>query len=215
LRGLKASMAPRRQQLQSSPKLEEYTFTPYFDNLSTSMSVKTTAESKAIRACVDMVIENTPSLKLKVAEIASKVEDSIALQVHDIAMSQPMYQDEVTVFTLKSEAPMFEDLEKAGLKMVTKDSIEKLVPDQATHLFVIHDPAHVQTLADIAKPQTFVLLSMEAGKTFSDMNSTFIKVAHKISKDREFVLLRKVFKLQDGYLKTLNVSVCKHIPSIA
>jgi len=29
LRGMKASLAPRRQQSQASPKLEKYTFVPY------------------------------------------------------------------------------------------------------------------------------------------------------------------------------------------
>jgi len=32
LRGLKASLAPRRQQAQAAPKLEKYTFVPYISN---------------------------------------------------------------------------------------------------------------------------------------------------------------------------------------
>jgi fatty acid synthase len=35
LRGMKASLAPRRQQAQASPKLEQYTFIPY-DNTTQS-----------------------------------------------------------------------------------------------------------------------------------------------------------------------------------
>jgi len=30
LRGMKASLAPRRQQSQAAPKLEKYTFVPYY-----------------------------------------------------------------------------------------------------------------------------------------------------------------------------------------
>lgn len=32
LRGMKASLAPRRQQSQASPKLERYTFVPYISD---------------------------------------------------------------------------------------------------------------------------------------------------------------------------------------
>lgn len=32
MRGLKASLAPRRQQQQASPKLEKYTFVPFETN---------------------------------------------------------------------------------------------------------------------------------------------------------------------------------------
>jgi len=90
LRGLKASLAPRRQGAQAPPKMEEYTFTPYFDEV-TAQVIHSSAQ-KALRTCVDLVIENTPTLKLKVTEVVTKVEQSVALGVHQIAMSQPMYQ---------------------------------------------------------------------------------------------------------------------------
>lgn len=46
LRGMKASLAPRRQQTQAPPKLEQYTFIPY-DN---------TAQAKVGLHCICLVI---------------------------------------------------------------------------------------------------------------------------------------------------------------
>jgi fatty acid synthase len=50
LRGMKASLAPRRQQTQASPKLEQYTFIPY-DNIT---------QSKVGVHCISSVIRCLP-----------------------------------------------------------------------------------------------------------------------------------------------------------
>jgi hypothetical protein len=55
LRGMKASLAPRRQQIQAPPKLEQYTFIPY-DN-TTQSKVELHCVCSVIRcACVKMYI---------------------------------------------------------------------------------------------------------------------------------------------------------------
>jgi len=186
-------MAPRRQQMQSDPILEEFSFTPYFNDQTKSISMKNLAEAKAIRTCIDIVIENTSAMKLKVAEIAPTVRQSIALEVHKVGMFQPLNQIDVTLLTHKSEARWTQDLDKVGIKIVTKDSVAKMIPDEGSQLFIVHDPAPVDTLAEIAKPQTFILVVLGSGKQFSNPN--VLTVARKFSSDREFLLLRKVCSL--------------------
>lgn len=90
MRGLKASLAPRRQGTQAPPKLEQYSFTPYFDEV-TPQTLQTPLE-KALRTCVDLAIENTFSLKFKMAEVVLKAENALAYHLHQIAMLQPMHQ---------------------------------------------------------------------------------------------------------------------------
>lgn len=188
LRGLKASLAPRRQGTQSAPKLEEYTFAPYFD----TKAATNTPTEKVLRACVDLVIENTPTLKLKVSEVVRKAEESVALAVHDAAMSQPMYQDDVTVLTLKEETGKLEEVTKAGLKVTGKDAIEKLVPDQGQHLVVVDDERLVAQVEASVKERAFVLVHVPVGTPAVKAPAGFSLVAHKISKDKEMFLLRKV-----------------------
>lgn len=188
LRGLKASLAPRRQGTQASPKLEEFVFTPYFD----TKAAQSTPTEKALRALVDLVIENTPTLKLKVAEVVKKAEESVALVVHDAAMSQPMYQDDVTILTLKGETGKLETTQKAGVKVTGKDSVEKLVPEQGQHLVVVDDEKLVAQVGDSVKERSFVLVQVPTGSPVVKVPTEFSLVAHKLSKDKELYLLRKV-----------------------
>jgi fatty acid synthase len=127
LRGLKASLAPRRQGIQADPKLEEYTFVPYFD--------ESGASGSDIRTLVDIVIENTQTLKLKVTEVTRSVDTAIADQVHTVANGQPMYQDDITVLTTKSEqGKVPESWAKNGFKVVAKDEV--VPPAEAVHMVV-------------------------------------------------------------------------------
>jgi len=190
LRGLKASLAPRRQQTQASPKLEEYIFTPYFDDK--SQQTLETPMGNALRVCIDLVIENTQALKLKVIEISQKAENSLATEVHNIALSQPMYQDDVTILTLKAQAGKLEDVKKVGIKIIAKDSLEKLVPDQGNHLAVTDEEKLIQVASTSIKGTGFVLLHLPFGNITSVISEELNLVAHKVSKDREFFLLRKV-----------------------
>ena len=77
IRGMKASLAPRRQQMQSDPKLEQYQWIPYnnTDSLTTLLQI---------------VIENANgALKLKVMEIMV-AEELIMSDVVSILESEPM-----------------------------------------------------------------------------------------------------------------------------
>jgi len=189
LKGLKASLAPKRTTAQSAPKLEEYVFAAYKDEVVAPEATK----ARALRTCVDLVIENTQTLKLKIAEVVEQAEEAVVLDVHDIAMSQPMYQDDVTLFTVKSEAAKVTDsMQKAGLKLTTKDTVEKLVPEQGTHLLVVHNSEKfVETLEASVKDGGFVLLMVPAGQTVATVPK-FNTVAKKMTKEQDYYLFRKI-----------------------
>lgn len=87
LRGMKASLAPRRQQTQAAPKLEKYTFVPY-------INTKPSTPENALTSSLQIALENSGgALKLKVAELArgrSTEEHLLAKKVIDILESEPL-----------------------------------------------------------------------------------------------------------------------------
>lgn len=87
LRGLKANLAPRKQQTQSPPKLEKYVFVPY-------ENVKVVSHYNALTVSLQIALENTiGSLKLKIAELSrgkNESEDYLAKNVFNVLESEPM-----------------------------------------------------------------------------------------------------------------------------
>jgi fatty acid synthase len=82
LRGLKASLAPRRQQFGNDPKLERYTFIPYESSVN--------SEAIAVHVCVHIALENSYALKMRVAEIVSEPEEMLATQIASVLDQEPM-----------------------------------------------------------------------------------------------------------------------------
>lgn len=71
LRGLKASLAPRRQQTQASPKLERYIFVPY-ENSHSLVEDPARAKSHALTVLFNIMNKNMPALKYKILELAGE-----------------------------------------------------------------------------------------------------------------------------------------------
>lgn len=95
LRGLKANLAPRKQQAQAPPKLEKYIFVPY-------INTKAMSTTNALTASLQCALENSGgSLKLKVAEVAKgkPSDDILAKTILDILESEPMIT--VSNFTIR------------------------------------------------------------------------------------------------------------------
>lgn len=117
LRGMKASLAPRRQQTQSAPKLEKYTFVPY-NSLDKPIDVK-----KALTIFSQLISENSSgALKLKIAEIAQDktAETAFATNLVGIIESEPMLSVELVL--LSNQPENFNTLvESLGIKTATKD----------------------------------------------------------------------------------------------
>ncbi|KAK5643465.1 hypothetical protein RI129_007310 [Pyrocoelia pectoralis] len=99
LRGMKTSLAPRRQQSQAPPKLEKYEFIPYDNVIATADFSK--GQQQALSILVHTVLENSGALKLKVMEVAHdrSVEDILATQIKHVVESEPMLSIDYTLIT--------------------------------------------------------------------------------------------------------------------
>lgn len=71
LRGLKSSLAPRRQQTQADPKYERYTFVPY-ENSHSLAEDPTRGKIHALTVLLQIICENITLLKWKTVEVAGE-----------------------------------------------------------------------------------------------------------------------------------------------
>ncbi|KAI5716536.1 hypothetical protein M8J76_008196 [Diaphorina citri] len=185
LRGMKASLAPRRQQSQAPPKLEQYTF---------AIDVK-----RALTILSQLVLENSAgALKLKIAEIASDktAETAFANTLIPILESEPMLSVDLTVH---SNAPEnFNGLiESIGIKTSAKDiSAGPLASD--LHLVIGSDlltsDTKLRHALDSVKPGAFVISeeSIPADESLVSKLPGVAVVSKLLTERRTFVLVRKL-----------------------
>ncbi|KAH1002410.1 hypothetical protein HUJ04_008498 [Dendroctonus ponderosae] len=137
LRGMKASLAPRRQQAQAAPKLEKYQFVP-LQNQSNGEDVEK-ARANALTVLSQLVLENSSGAsKLKITEYLNEkpIEASLLAQITEILESEPMIAIDPTVV---SNAPVdVALLEPFGGKNVVKD-VRSAPIDSNVHLVIISD----------------------------------------------------------------------------
>ncbi|XP_044270431.1 fatty acid synthase [Tribolium madens] len=198
LRGMKASLAPRRQQAQSPPKLEKYQFVPFENNVALSENQEK-AKTHALTVLLQTVLENSSgALKLKVAEVGSgrPVESILAPSVKDILEREPMVSVDASVVT--SDSIDSSALENSGIKVVQKDVTSNPI-DQNLHLVVVadaltHDKINlIENAANSIKDGGFVLLEEPKGAINSSKLSTtgLIIVSTQVTTTKIYVLLRK------------------------
>lgn len=132
LRGVKTSLAPRRQQTQAPPKLEKFVFMPYTCDRNKEMS-----KEDALTASLQIAIENTSMFKMKVVEIANDrpAEALLSPLAMDILESEPMLRTDITVVTLNKTAAHSNLLDPLSIKISNKD-VTKVVPEQNCHLVI-------------------------------------------------------------------------------
>lgn len=85
LRGLKSSLAPRRQRVQADPKYERYTFVPY-ENSHNLVEDPMRGKVHALTVLLQIIYENLMVLKLKTVEVAGEraAEALLAPLIFDI-----------------------------------------------------------------------------------------------------------------------------------
>jgi len=87
MRGLKASLAPRRTQPGNEPSLEKYVFAPY-------EGVNGQMKASALQVCVHIALENTPALKIKATEVVppnmTETDDLLTTEIVNIIDKEPM-----------------------------------------------------------------------------------------------------------------------------
>ncbi|KAL4113184.1 hypothetical protein QTP88_016854 [Uroleucon formosanum] len=188
--GLKLEEVPLRNKGQKDPNLEFYTFQPY---------VSDTPTIYALDTCVQLAFENSGgAFKLKVAEVGTGInpESLYAKSVIDVINTEPMPSVEVTVFT-DQPAPVTEQLDEFGVRVVEKDVYRPEPIDSNCHLVIVSDQLSNAVLAKNAADSVKVggcVLFVESKKpTEQQLNSTGLElVANLRSKDNKtFVLLRK------------------------
>ncbi|CAG9818816.1 unnamed protein product [Phaedon cochleariae] len=196
LRGMKASLAPRRQQAQASPKLEKYQFVPY-ENTQPLVEDSDKAKTQALTVILQTVLENSSgALKLKVVEVGTDkpIESVLAPIIKNIVESEPMMSTEVTVVTA---GPVDTSLLEANdIKHVIRDVNTNPIA-QDTHLVVasdvlMYDKKNVLNNAVASlKPGGFILLEEIKGPIDIKKISDLEVVSKQLTDTKLYLLLRK------------------------
>lgn len=198
IRGMKASLAPRRQQAQAPPKLEKYQFVP-FENPTPLAEDNDKARQQALTVLLQLVLENSSgALKLKATEVIADrpIESALGPQIVDILEREPMVAVDYTV--VNSKVDDVSSLDALGIKSVVKDVHSNPV-DQNVHLVVIVDAfAHerseiIQNSAAALKTGGFILAEEPKGRL--DVESIaaagLVVVSTAVTSTKIYALLRK------------------------
>ncbi|XP_066991506.2 fatty acid synthase [Anabrus simplex] len=204
LRGMKASLAPRRQQAQAAPKVERYSFVPNMNSVSMkgNASDDLRVRSQALTVSLQLALENAGSmLKMKVAEVGDDrpVESLLAPIIIDTLESEPMLHVDLTVV---KNAHDTSSLDTLGVKVSQKD-VKSGPVEQNCNLIVGVDilpkPKIVldNMIASI-KNGGFVLLEEMSPVKNDVLNSTGLELVSRQSAGHHtFILLRKVGDLTE------------------
>ncbi|GAB0091808.1 Fatty acid synthase [Sergentomyia squamirostris] len=219
MRGLKASMAPRRQGTQAPPKLERYTFIPNYNAQELSEQMEMTREH-AITSAVHLCIENTKgALKIKTAELLMdrNPESLLSVTVQKVIEAEPTLASDVAVVATKS-APQLQQIAKdTEIRLVAKDPLAGPV-ESGCHLCIAADVLNnpsgeviLKNLKESIKEDGFVLLeeffvgkSNKDNKVFAKLG--FVVVSTQKSGNKEFILIRPVFDLKSRTIQVVNVT---------
>lgn len=198
LRGMKASLAPRRQQVQAAPKLEKYQFVPYENSQALSEDADK-SKQQALTVLAQTVLENSAgALKIKAAEVAvdRPIESVLGPVIKDILEREPMTSVEYTVVT---SGPVDASvLEASGIKNAQRD-VSKTPVDQNAHLVVAVDILTgkkndvLQNAVASLKPGGFVLLEEPKGPLNASLLSAanLVLVSSQTTATKTYALLRK------------------------
>ncbi|KAG5306378.1 FAS synthase, partial [Pseudoatta argentina] len=166
LRGLKSSLAPRRQQTQADPKHERYIFVPY-ENLHSLVEDPTRGKVHALIVLSQIIHENLIALKLKTVEIAGEraAEALLAPIILDILQSEldlPIMDLQVIAVSTDNYTASLNQI-NMNANVVIQD-VNKALPVQDVHLIIAVDILSNQSytvlknLAAALKPGCFILL---------------------------------------------------------
>ncbi|XP_015587765.1 fatty acid synthase [Cephus cinctus] len=138
LRGMKASMAPRRQQNQAPPTHERYTFVPY-ENPNFLAEDPEKAKVHALTVLLQVVRENAARLKLKAVEVAGERAAEALLVPAVIEALQGELQLTTDLQVVSTSPESYNSfLEPFGIKVVVRDATSTPV-GQDLHLSIAAD----------------------------------------------------------------------------
>nr|QNL15121.1 fatty acid synthase 1 [Meteorus pulchricornis] len=197
-RGMKASLAPRRQLSQAAPKHERYLFVPY-ENPQVLVEDPNKARIHALNVLVQIIIENVGVLKIKGAEFAGErsVEAILAPIIVDILLDEPSIIVDFQVATSNTTDNYASICEQWNIKTITKDMAVSPV-GQDLHLAVAADvlsngnSIYLSNLAASVKPGGFIILEETGVPQKSYLKkSKLILVANQTSPGKSYLLLKR------------------------
>lgn len=204
LRGLKASLAPRRAQIQNPPKLEKYQFVPYDNNQLLAEDLDK-SRKQSLTVLLQTVLENSSgALKLKISEISENRPAEVLLSptVLHILESEPMVAVDLTTITRGPVELYSAHLEASGIKVAQKNASDTSF-DQNLHLVIGYDLLSTKSISilqnsiDSLKSGGMILLEEINGRI--DMNTIKKLGLELISKQfttsNAYLLLRKVAEI--------------------
>uniref|UniRef100_A0A1L8DZ80 Fatty acid synthase n=1 Tax=Nyssomyia neivai TaxID=330878 RepID=A0A1L8DZ80_9DIPT len=217
MRGLRASLAPRRQGSQAPPKLERYTFIPNYNGHDLSEQLDM-AKEQAITSAVHLTIENCKgALKIKTAELLMdrQPEALISPTVQRIIETEPTLASDVAVVATHNTPQLQQLVKDAEIRVVAKDIATGPI-ESGCHLCIAADilprpnaEVILKNLKESIKEDGFILIEESAvvksnrdNKLFEKLN--LVVVSSQMYLKREYLLLRPAIDI-----KTQNIQVIK------
>lgn len=210
MRGLRASLAPKRSGTQSAPILERYNFIPFSNDQELSETDER-ARQHAVAASIQLAIENSGgALKLKVADIVGDkpLENVLAQLIQYLIESEPTLVTDVAIITNHSAEAYTQALGDSGIRVVTKDALNGPV-EQNCHIVASYDVISqmsadvlLKNMKDSIREDGFILLEenivgfdkTRAEKLFASLNLAIVSVQRKSNKF--YYLLRPIVNFE-------------------
>ncbi|XP_050089071.1 fatty acid synthase [Anopheles aquasalis] len=209
MRGLRATLAPRRQGTQAAPTLEKYVFVPNSNEKELAENADK-ARLRSITAAVHLVIENSAgALKIKVVEASAErsPENTMAGTVQTIIEGEPTLASDVAIATTHQPDSLVQHYGESGVRVLNKDIAASAI-EQGCHLAIAYDvfgsgvTADVlRNLRDTIKAEGFVLLEeSRAGIDLSAKGTVrtalskagFLLISEQVCDKKVFLLVRPI-----------------------
>ncbi|XP_011870702.1 PREDICTED: fatty acid synthase-like [Vollenhovia emeryi] len=172
LRGLKSSLAPRRQRTQADPKYEQYTFVPY-EHSHSLVEDATKGRVHALTVLLQILYENVMSLRLKTVEIAGQraAEALLApliIQITNDEVDSPIIDLKIIALSADNYMASLNKMD-VNADVITQD-VNKTPLTHEAHLVIAADILSNQSytvlknLVAALKPGCFILLEETAAQ---------------------------------------------------
>uniref|UniRef100_A0A182QS29 Fatty acid synthase n=1 Tax=Anopheles farauti TaxID=69004 RepID=A0A182QS29_9DIPT len=204
MRGLRATLAPRRQGTQAPPTLEKYVFVPNHNEKELAEGNGEKARLRSITTAVHLVLENSAgALKIKVVEASFErsPENTVAGTVQAIIEGEPTLASDVAVATTHQPDSLVQHYGDSGVRVINKDVAAGPI-EQNCHLAIGYDTfgradpeAILGNLRDSVKVDGFVLLEESRSSFDARARATlgkvgFTIVSTQVCEKKMFVLVR-------------------------
>ncbi|XP_055591636.1 fatty acid synthase [Uranotaenia lowii] len=205
MRGLKATLAPKRSGSQAPPTLEKYVFVSNNNDKELGDSSEK-ARFRSIAAATHIAIENSAgALKIKVAEACFQraPENTMASIVQEVIEGEPTLVSDVAVCTNYQPDVLTQHFGDSGVRVVAKDATAGAI-EQGCHMAISYDilgrddgQTVLSNLRASIRDDGFILLeesrtafdAAKKGKVMFDALKLAI-VSYQVCEKKVFILLR-------------------------